>query len=180
MLNSDSVILRLLLGAGLGLAQFAFLDGRLLLAPVGLDLLDGDLARAQLDQDGLDLRVARRRGGRADQHFFQLQVVVRELFLHLLAGLLLDGAALLHQLDQRARLADVLEVGRDHRVERLFDQLLDVAEALDHQRGLLVVDVDHHRERQRGLEGILGDQRDLGQVLVKAGASRPRCGSTSG
>ncbi len=89
-----------------------------------------------------------------------------ELFLHLLAGELLDGAALLQKLDQRAGLADVLEVGRNHRVEGLFDQLLDVAEALDHQRGLLIVDVDHHRKRQGRLEGILGDERDLRQVFI--------------
>ena len=56
---------------------------------------------------------------------------------------------------------DVLEVGRDHRVERLLDQALDVAEALHDQRRLHVVDVHHHRERQQRLEGVLGDQADL-------------------
>ena len=44
---------------------------------------------------------ARRR--RTDQHFLQLEVVLRELLLHLLARLLLDRAAILNQLDQRAR-----------------------------------------------------------------------------
>ena len=81
--------------------------------------------------------------------------------------MLLDVAALLDELDQRARLADVLEVGRHHRVERLLHQALDIAETLDHQRRFLVVDVDDHRERQGWLESVLGDQRDLGQVLVK-------------
>ena len=105
---------------------------------------------------------------------------MHELVAHLLAGLLLDGAAILDQLDQRARLADVLEVGRDHRVERLFHQALDIAKALDHQRSLLIVDVDHHRQRQGGLKGILGDQRDLAQVLVETVRARPGCGSISG
>src|SRR5512134_2882471 len=49
--------------------QFTFLDGGLFLAVVGLDLLRGDLARAQLGQDGLDLHVLCRRGGCTDQHF---------------------------------------------------------------------------------------------------------------
>ncbi len=80
--------------------------------------------------------------------------------------MLLDVAALLDELDQRARLADVLEVGRHHRVERLLDQPFHVAEALDHQGRLAVVDVHDHRQRQRWLEGVLGDQRDLRQVLV--------------
>lgn len=62
---------------------------------------------------------------------------------------------------------DVLEVGRDHGVERLLDELLHIAEALDDQRRLAVVDMDDHRERQERLEGVLGDQRDLGKVLVE-------------
>ena len=50
----------LLFGAGLGLAQLALLAGGRLLAVVGFDLLDRDLARAQLVQDDLDLLVVRR------------------------------------------------------------------------------------------------------------------------
>jgi hypothetical protein len=92
---------------------------------------------------------------------------VGELFLHLHAGLLLDGAAILQQLDQRAGLTDVLEVRRHHRVERLLHQFLDVAEALDHERGLLVVNVDDHRKRQGRLERILGDERDFAQVFIE-------------
>ena len=40
----------------------------------------------------------------------------------LLAGYLLNRAAVLNQLDQRARLTDVLEVRGDHRIERLLHQ----------------------------------------------------------
>jgi hypothetical protein len=58
--------------------------------------------------------------------------------------LILDVAALLDQLDQRLGLRDILEVRRYHRIERLLDQTFDVAEALDHERCFLVVDVDHH------------------------------------
>ena len=72
----------------------------------------------------------------------------------------------MQQLDQRARLTDVLEVGGDHRVERLLDEPLDVAEPLDDERRLAIVDVHHHGQGQRGLEGVLRDQRDFGQVLV--------------
>ena len=64
-----------------------------------------------------------------------------------------------------------LKYADDHRVERLLDEPLDVAEALDDERRLAVVDVHDDRERQRRLERVLRDQRDLGQVLVEAGAS---------
>ena len=162
---------RLLLGARLGLAQLALLRGGPLLARVGLDLLLGDLARAELDRGSARSALRRPRAGRrrADQHLEQLEVVVRELLLHLARPrLLLDRAAVLDELDERARLADVLEVRRDHRVERLLDEPLDVAEALDDERRLAVVDVHDDRERERRLEGVLGDQRDLGEVLVEA------------
>ena len=136
---------RLLLGARLRLAQLLLLHRRTFLPGVGLDLLLGDLAGAELRQDGLDLAAGHTRRRRADQHFLQFQVVLRELLLHLLARHLLDGAAVLDQLNQRAGLADVLEVRRHHRIERLLDQALDVAEPLDHQRRLAVVDVDDDR-----------------------------------
>jgi hypothetical protein len=98
----------------------------------------------------------------------QLEVVARELLLHLVAGLLLDRAAVLDQLDERPGLRDVLEVRGDHRVERLLDQALDVAEALDDERRLPVVDVDDDRQRKRGLERVLGDEAHFGEVLVVA------------
>ncbi len=158
----------LLLGLGLGFAQLSFLLRRQLLALVGADLFVGDLALAQLGQDALDLVVAAgARPRRADQHLLQFEIVLAELGAHLHPRLVLHGAAVLQQLDQGAGLADVLEVGRDHRVEGLLDQLLDVAEALDDQRRLAVVDVHHHRHRQGRLEGVLGDQADLGQILVE-------------
>ena len=59
MLSSDSVMLVCCCGAGLGLAQFTFLACGSLLAIVGFDLFDRDLARAKLVQDDLDLLVAR-------------------------------------------------------------------------------------------------------------------------
>ena len=179
MAISDSVS-ACCLRARLGLAQLALLDRGVLLPLVGLHLLLGDLPRAQLRQDLLDLAAARAGRRRADQHLLQLEVVVRELRLHLLARQVLDLAAVLQELDQRAGLADVLEVGRDHRVERLLDQPLDVAEALDDQRRLAVVDVHHHRQRQGRLEGVLGDQRHLGEVLVELVRARSPLGSTSG
>src|SRR5207247_9668054 len=71
----------LLLRARLRLAQLALLDRRGLLARVGLDLLLGDLPRAQLLQDRLDPRglVARLRPRRrrADQPLLELEVVAR-------------------------------------------------------------------------------------------------------
>src|SRR5262249_4394245 len=75
----------LLLGARLRLAQLALLDGGLLLAVVGLDLLESDLTRAELCQDLLDLPAALAGRRRADQHFLELEVVLAELLLHLLA-----------------------------------------------------------------------------------------------
>src|SRR6185503_18469155 len=51
----------LLLRPSFGLAELALLDGRLLLATVGLDLLFGDLPGAELVQDLLDLVHAARR-----------------------------------------------------------------------------------------------------------------------
>ena len=79
----------------------------------------------------------------------------------------MDRRTVLQELDQCHLLTDVLEVGAHHRIERLLDQLLHVAEALDDHRRFLVVDVHDDRERQRRLEGVLGDQRDLRQVLVQ-------------
>ena len=90
-----------------------------------------------------------------------------ELFLHLKAGLLLNGAAFLQELNECARLTDVLEVSRNHRVEGLFHQFFDITKPLDNERGFLIINVDDHRKRQGRLERILGDERDFGQVLIK-------------
>ena len=91
-----------------------------------------------------------------------------ELAAQLLARLVLDRVALLQELEHRPLVGHVAEVGREHRVERLGDQLLDVAEPLDDARRLLVVDVHDHRERQRRLVGVLGHQVDRPQALVVA------------
>lgn len=57
-----------------------------------------NLASPQLVEDGLDLSVLLRRGGRANQHLLKLEAVMSELFLHLQAGLLLDRTAVLQRL----------------------------------------------------------------------------------
>ena len=67
-------------------------------------------------------------------------------------------------LDQGAGLADVLEVGADHQVERRLRH----RRALDDQRHLAVVDV----HRQRRARASPGDQAHLGQVLVSGEPSR--------
>ena len=136
---------RLLAGHRLLLAQGALLHGGVLLELVGLHLLDGDLPVAQLLEDLLDAGLLRLGARRADQHLLQVEAVGGELRPHVLARAVLDVGAVLQQLDQRLGLADVLEIGGDHRVERLLHQALDVAEALHHERRLHVVDVHHPR-----------------------------------
>lgn len=149
------------------LPELAFLDGRRLLAAVGLDLFQRDLPRSQLDQDLLEVHPAAPLGRRADQDLLELQVVAVELLAHLDARVILDRGTVMDQLDERAGLGDVLEVRGHHRVERLLDEALDVAKALDHQRCLAVVDMDDHGQRQARLERVLRDQIDFGQVLVE-------------
>ena len=124
--------LGLLEGPRFGFAQFALLDRRFLLPAVGFDLFQGNLTRTQLGQDILNMGISWRRLGRANQYFLQFQVVMLKFLLHLLAGDALDVVAFLDQLDQGARLADILEVGRNHRVQGLFHQPLDVTKALNH------------------------------------------------
>ena len=119
-------------------------------------------------QQRLDLAAGLGRVRLADQHVHALDVEVAELAAQLLARLGLDGVALVQQLQHRLLVGHVAEVGAEHRVERLRDQLLDVAEALDDARGLLVVDVDDHRQRQHRLVGVLGHQVDGAQALVVA------------
>ena len=139
----------LLFGTRFSLTQLALFGGCGLLAGVGLDLLHGDLALAELGQDGFNGFISSHRGRRANQHFLELQVVVLELIFHILAGARLDLAALLDELDQGAGLADVLEVGAHHRIEGLLHEALDVAETLDDEGRLAVVDVHDHRQRRR-------------------------------
>ena len=122
----------------------------------------------QLLQQRLDLAAGLRRVRLADQHVHALDVEVAELPSQLLARLGLDRVALVQQLQHRLLVGDVAEVGAEHRVERLRDQLLDVAEALDDARRLLVVDVDDHRQRQQRLVGVLGHQVDRAQAFVVA------------
>src|SRR5436190_8754281 len=77
-----------------------------------------------------------RRGGarRTDQHFLQIERMALEFRPHLRRRFLLDGGPVLQQFDQGHLLRDVLEECADHRIERLLDQLLYVAKALDDHR----------------------------------------------
>ena len=80
---------------------------------------------------------------------------------------MLDLAALLDELDKGPLLSDVLEVCRDHGVQGLLHQFLDVTEPLDDTGRLPVIDVDHHGKREGGFEGILGDEVNSHEVLVE-------------
>jgi hypothetical protein len=151
----------------LGLVQGPLLHGRLLLLLIGRHLFPRNLARTQLNEDVLDGLVAGRRARRADQHLLQFQRIGLESRFHFVARFLLDRGPVLQQFDQRHLLRDILEEGADHRVERLFDQLLDVAEALNDHRRLLVIDVHDDGERQRRLERVLGDERYLRKIFVE-------------
>ena len=91
-----------------------------------------------------------------------------ELPAQLVARLALNRVAILEQLEHRALVGHVAEIGAEHRVEGLGDQLLDVAEPLDHVRGLLIVDMDDDRQRQGRFIGVLGDQVDRAQAFVVA------------
>src|SRR5262249_39826115 len=134
-------------GAGHGLAELALLGRGLLLTGEGLHLLLRDLTSAELLEDDGDVLVARARGRGADEDLLELEVVVGEAGLHLFTRDRLDDRALLNELDERARLADVLEVRGDHRIQRLLDEALHVTEALHDERRLAVVDVHHDGER---------------------------------
>jgi hypothetical protein len=135
---------------------------------IGADLLVGDLPLTQLRQDLLDLIVSGGAWARgAYQDLLKFEIVDAELGLHVPGRDVLDFAAILQQLDQGLRLPDVLEVGRYHRVQGLLDKSLDVAEPLDDQRRLSVVDVHHDRQGQGRLKGVAGDQRHLGQILIQ-------------
>ena len=75
----------LLIGAGLSFTQLAFFIGRNLLALEGLDLFNSNLAGTQLVKNDLHVAILASGGGRADQDFFKLQVVMQKLVFHLLA-----------------------------------------------------------------------------------------------
>ena len=74
----------------------------------------------------------------------------------------------MQQLEHRLGVGDVAEERAQHRVERLRDQLLHVAEALNHARRTLVVDVHDDRQRQQRLVRVLRHQVDRLQTLVVA------------
>ena len=88
--------------------------------------------------------------------------------MKLVAGLGLDQVAVVEELEHRLLVGNVTEVGREHRIEGLRDQPLDIAETLDDARGPLVVDVNDHRQGERRLVGILRHQVDRFQALVVA------------
>ncbi len=59
----------------------------------------------------------------------------------------LDLIPLLNDLDQRLGLANIFEIGGDHRIQRLIDKHFYIAEPLNDQRRLFVVDMHHDRQR---------------------------------
>ena len=64
-------------------------------------------------------------------------------FFHILRRLVLNLTTFLNELNQGTCLPNILEIGRDHRVKRLLDKALDVAKALNHERGFAIVDMNH-------------------------------------
>ncbi|WP_323745442.1 hypothetical protein [Parvivirga hydrogeniphila] len=87
-------------------SQLALLLCRSTLLLEGLELLEGDLPVSQLHEDSLDLVVTWLRVRRSDENLFELQVVVRELLLHLHGARALDLGALLDELDERLGLPE--------------------------------------------------------------------------
>ena len=77
----------------------------------GLDLLDRELPQPELFEQRLDLAAGLGRVGLADQDVDALDVELVELPTQLLARLVLDGVALLQQLEHRPLVGDVAEVG---------------------------------------------------------------------
>ncbi len=134
-------------------------------------MLARDLARTQLEQDVLDGPIACGGARRSDQHFLQFERIGLETRFHLVARLFLNRGPVLQQFDQRHLLRNILEECADHRVERLFDQFLHIAKALNDHRRFFIVDM-HDGERQRRLERILGDQRDLRKISRRVSARR--------
>ena len=155
-------------GLRLGLVEARSFSDAVTCLRVGLDLLDRELPEPQLFEQRLDLAAGLGRVGLADQHVHALDVEVVELAAQLLARLVLDPSRSCKSSSIVFLWATSRKYGAEHRVERLRDQLLDVAEPLDDARGLLVVDVDDDRERQGRLVGVLGDQVDRPQALVIA------------
>ena len=89
MLISDCVSAVCCSATAIGLLELALLVRGDALLLVRLELLDGDLAVAQLREDLLDLRSSPwSELRRADEHLLELEVVVLELLLHLDAGAL--------------------------------------------------------------------------------------------
>ena len=79
-----------------------------MLALEGFDLFNRYLPRAQLVKNDLHILVIACCRRSANQHFLQLEVVVREFFLHFVAGLILNLITFMDQLDQCAQRLDVL------------------------------------------------------------------------
>ena len=106
--------------------------------------------------------------GLTDQHGHAFDVEGAESLAELVARLLLDFVALVEQLEHRLFVGDVAEIRAEHRVERLRDELLHVAETLDHARRPLVVDMHDHRQRQQRLVRVPRDQIDRLQAFIVA------------
>jgi hypothetical protein len=163
---TSAMVSMLRLHGGLGVVERPqpFRGGTL--AFIGLQLLDRQLPEPQLFKQHFDLAARLGRAGLADEHVDALDVEIAELAAQLLARLLLDGVAHVQQLQHGFLMGDVAEIGAEHRVLRLRDQLFDVAETLDDAGRLLVVDVDDYRQGQHRLVSVLGHQVDGAQAFV--------------
>ncbi|MPM51626.1 hypothetical protein SDC9_98376 [bioreactor metagenome] len=84
-----------------------------------------------------------------------------EFRLHFAGRGVLNLVSLLNQLNEGFGLAYVFKIRRNHGIQRLVNQHLDVAEPLNDQRRFFIINVHDHRQRQGRLEGVLGNQADL-------------------
>src|SRR5262249_14749404 len=114
------------------------------LALVGFDLLERQLPLPQLLEQRFDLGISFARIGLADQHVDALDVELAEALPQRFASLVLNLVALMQELEHRLLVRYVAEEGREHRVERLRDEPLDVSEALNDARRSLIVDMYDH------------------------------------
>src|SRR4030095_4931568 len=70
------------------------------------------------------------------------------------------------QIQHVRRLSHVAEVRGQDRIECLTDQPTDIAKSLDHAWRLLIVDMQHQRQRQHRLVTVCGNELNTDQVLV--------------
>ena len=158
--------LRLLGRQRLRFIERALLVGGLALALEGFQLFDRQLPCAQLLEQRFDLAAGFGGVGLADQHIDTFDVELTEAVPQSLFGFGLYVVAHVQQLKHRLLMRHIAEEGTEHRVERLRDETFHVAEALDHRRRLLVVDMHDHAQREQRFIGILGHQVDRIEAVI--------------